>query len=117
MRSFVVLSRLDGWDGAEQACKHTQRNRMEGRAAPCVHRMRSVVVWANQICFRCAKNLISMRKCKSGTSGSQEHQIPVYALTPEIVGKGTVWKQARDGMKVFETAFRTCAERVLALTN
>jgi cellulose biosynthesis protein BcsQ len=26
---------------------------------------------------------------------SQEHQIPVYALTSEIVGKGAVWDQAR----------------------
>jgi cellulose biosynthesis protein BcsQ len=48
---------------------------------------------------------------------SQEHQVPVYALTPEVVGKGAVWEQAKESMDVFETAFRTCAERVLALTE
>ncbi len=26
---------------------------------------------------------------------SQEHLIPVYTLTPEIVGKGAIWDQAR----------------------
>ena len=48
---------------------------------------------------------------------SQEHQIPVYALTPEIVGKGAIWEQAKESMVIFEKAFRTCAERVLALTK
>lgn len=48
---------------------------------------------------------------------SQEYQIPVYALTPEIVGKGAVWDQAKESMDIFEVAFRTCAERVLALTK
>jgi cellulose biosynthesis protein BcsQ len=48
---------------------------------------------------------------------SQEHQVPVYALTPEIVGVGVVWEQAKDSMRVFEEAFRQCAERVIALTS
>jgi cellulose biosynthesis protein BcsQ len=48
---------------------------------------------------------------------SQEHQVPVYALTPEIVGFGVVWDQAKDSMDVFEDAFRKCAERVIALTS
>ena len=26
---------------------------------------------------------------------SQEHQVPVYALTPEIVGVGVVWDRPR----------------------
>ncbi len=47
---------------------------------------------------------------------SQEYQIPVYALTPEIVGKGAVWDQAKESMQTFEAAFKKCAERVLALT-
>ena len=47
---------------------------------------------------------------------SQEHQIPVYALTPEIVGRGAIWDQAASTMAVFEDAFRLCAERVIALT-
>ena len=48
---------------------------------------------------------------------SQEHQIPVYALTREIVGVGVVWEQAKASMTVFEEAFRQCAERVIALTE
>lgn len=48
---------------------------------------------------------------------SQEYQIPVYALTPDIVGKGAVWDQAKDSMDNFEAAFRKCAETVLALTK
>jgi cellulose biosynthesis protein BcsQ len=48
---------------------------------------------------------------------SQEHQVPVYALTPEKIGQaGAVWKQTKDSMDVFEAAFRVCAEKVLALT-
>ena len=47
---------------------------------------------------------------------SQEHQTPVYALTPEIVGKGAVWDQAKANMDNFEKSFRECAERVVALT-
>jgi len=48
---------------------------------------------------------------------SQEHQVPVYALTPEIVGKGAVWDQAKENMDIFEKGFRDCAEKVIALTN
>ena len=32
---------------------------------------------------------------------SQEHQMPVYALTPEVVGKGAIWDQAKASMDVF----------------
>ena len=48
---------------------------------------------------------------------SQEHQLPVYALTREIVGRGAIWDQAAATMAVFEDAFRLCAERVIALTT
>lgn len=48
---------------------------------------------------------------------SQEHQIPVYCLTPDIVGKGAVWDQAKENMDVFDAGFRKCAERVIALTS
>jgi hypothetical protein len=33
------------------------------------------------------------------------------------VGKGAVWDQAEESMESFGAAFRTCAERVLALTT
>jgi cellulose biosynthesis protein BcsQ len=48
---------------------------------------------------------------------SQEYQIPVYDLTPDIVGKGAVWDQAKESMDNFKGAFLTCAERILALTK
>jgi cellulose biosynthesis protein BcsQ len=49
---------------------------------------------------------------------SQEHQVPVYALTPEKIGqKGAVWDQTKDSMDIFEKAFRACAEKVIALTT
>lgn len=48
---------------------------------------------------------------------SQEHQIPVYALTSEIVGKGAVWEQAHENMVAFEAAFKKCAETIIALTK
>jgi hypothetical protein len=48
---------------------------------------------------------------------SQEHQIPVYALTPDIVGKGAVWDQAKENMEIFEDAFKLCAETVIKLTK
>jgi cellulose biosynthesis protein BcsQ len=48
---------------------------------------------------------------------SQEHQVPVYALTPEKIGQaGAVWDQTKRSMAVFEKAFRDCAEKVIALT-
>jgi cellulose biosynthesis protein BcsQ len=47
---------------------------------------------------------------------SQEHQTPVYALTPDIVGKGAVWDQAKENMDVFQNGFEECARRVIALT-
>jgi len=48
---------------------------------------------------------------------SQEHQVPVYALTPEKIDqKGAVWEQTRASMAVFEKAFKECAELVIALT-
>ena len=46
---------------------------------------------------------------------SQEHQTPVYALTPEVVGKGAVWDQAKTNMNTFETGFEECAKRVITL--
>lgn len=48
---------------------------------------------------------------------SQEHQIPVYALTPDIVGKGAVWDQAKENMDNFRAGFEECAKRVIALAE
>ena len=49
---------------------------------------------------------------------SQEHQVPVFALTPtQVDQQGAVWEQTRKSMETFSKAFDTCAERVFALTN
>ena len=49
---------------------------------------------------------------------SQEHQVPVYALTPAQTGQqGAVWAQTEESMKVFEKAFAECADKVIALTQ
>jgi cellulose biosynthesis protein BcsQ len=48
---------------------------------------------------------------------SQEHQVPVYALTATQVGQqGAVWEQTKDNMEVFKKAFAECADKVVALT-
>lgn len=47
---------------------------------------------------------------------SQEYQVPVYDLSPSVVGKGAVWDQAKDSMDVFRKGFEECAVRVIALT-
>jgi cellulose biosynthesis protein BcsQ len=49
---------------------------------------------------------------------SQEHQVPVYALTPEQVDqKGAVWDQTKESMDAFREAFSSCADKILALTK
>jgi cellulose biosynthesis protein BcsQ len=49
---------------------------------------------------------------------SQEHQVPVYALTAEQVDqKGAVWEQTKASMDSFAKAFSLCADRVFALTQ
>ena len=49
---------------------------------------------------------------------SQEHQVPVYALTAGQTNQsGAVWDQTLASMKSFEGAFSACADRVFALTE
>jgi cellulose biosynthesis protein BcsQ len=49
---------------------------------------------------------------------SQEHQVPVFALSAtQVDQKGAVWEQTEQSMKVFERAFSECADRVIALTS
>ena len=48
---------------------------------------------------------------------SQEHQVPVYALTADMLKQnGAVWKTTEKSMSTFKKVFQECAERVLALT-
>lgn len=49
---------------------------------------------------------------------SQEHQVPVYALTADQIGqKGAVWDQTKESMDLFSKAFSNCADKVFALTQ
>jgi cellulose biosynthesis protein BcsQ len=45
---------------------------------------------------------------------SQEHQVPVYALTMENTKQtGAVWDQSKASMKVFNDAFKDCADMII----
>jgi cellulose biosynthesis protein BcsQ len=49
---------------------------------------------------------------------SQEHQVPVYALTPELINqRGAIWTQTKTDMDRFEGLFKKCANTVFALTE
>lgn len=49
---------------------------------------------------------------------SQEHQVPIYALTQEQANQsGAVWDQTRENMATFEKSFSECADRVIALSQ
>lgn len=68
--------------------------------------------------FKAWKPIMEVADFNSQIALSQEHQVPVYALTAaKVKQKGAVWEQTKDSMKVFEDAFRACAKRVVALTN
>jgi len=48
---------------------------------------------------------------------SQEHQVPVYALTAEQTKQvGSVWKQTQESMEVYFKAFDAFADRIFQLT-
>jgi cellulose biosynthesis protein BcsQ len=62
--------------------------------------------------------LLEVQDFNSLIALSQEHQVPVYALTAQQVDqKGAVWDQTAASMKLFYTAFDTCADRIIALTQ
>lgn len=49
---------------------------------------------------------------------SQEHQVPVYALTEAQAGQaGAVWQQTQESMAVYFQAFSAFADRIVALTQ
>lgn len=49
---------------------------------------------------------------------SQEHQVPVYALTAQQTGQaGAVWDQTVESMNVYQEAFAACADRVFKLVE
>ncbi len=49
---------------------------------------------------------------------SQEHQVPIFALTPEQTGQvGAVWDQTVTSMQTFQKAFEQFADRLISLTD
>lgn len=49
---------------------------------------------------------------------SQEHQVPVYALTSDLIHQtGNVWETTRASMAIFENAFSECADKIIELTT
>jgi cellulose biosynthesis protein BcsQ len=49
---------------------------------------------------------------------SQEHQVPVYALTQQQTAQtGAVWEQTKNSMGEFKKKFTSCAESVFAMTT
>lgn len=61
--------------------------------------------------------LMEMQDFNSLVAFSQEHQVPVYGLTPEQLGQeGAVWAQTKRNMDAFAALFNACADKVFALT-
>ncbi len=63
--------------------------------------------------------LLEVQDFNSLIALSQEHQVPVYALTQQQADnqRGAIWEQMQQSMGVFHTAFDECAERVFTLTT
>ncbi|NUA28676.1 ParA family protein [Cupriavidus basilensis] len=61
--------------------------------------------------------LLTVADFNSLIAESQENQVPVFALTAEMVEqKGAVWDTTKENMEKFEAAFQECAQKVIALT-
>ncbi len=61
--------------------------------------------------------LMEVQDFNSVIALSQEHQVPVFALSQQQTGqRGSVWEQTRENMDTFRDAFSECADRVFALT-
>ena len=51
-------------------------------------------------------------------AGSQECQVPIFALTSELLDQqGVIWRRTEASMRVFEDEFRRCATKVIQLTS
>ncbi|WP_130887523.1 ParA family protein [Pseudomonas sp. Sample_21] len=62
--------------------------------------------------------ILSVGDFNSLIAQSQEHLVPVYALTAKMVDQqGAVWDQTEESMSKFEAQFKLCAERVIALVG
>lgn len=61
--------------------------------------------------------LVEMSDFNSLIAFSQEHQVPVYRLTADLVQReGAIWDRMEASMDVFRHAFENCAIKIEALT-
>lgn len=68
--------------------------------------------------FLPSEPLLSVADFNSLIALSQEHQVPVYALTAaRLKQKGKVWTQTSTNMAIFEKAFKQCAKKILEITK
>ena len=64
------------------------------------------------------KPILEVADFNSVIALSQEHQVPVYALTrAQADQQGAVWEVTNKNMDLFAAAFAECAEKVFALTT
>jgi cellulose biosynthesis protein BcsQ len=62
--------------------------------------------------------ILSVSDFNSLIALSQEHQVPIYGLTQDLVAQyGAVWEKTASNMASFEESFRECAEKFIKLTN
>lgn len=62
--------------------------------------------------------ILEMSDFNSLIALSQEHQVPVYALTQENISQqGAVWEQTKKSMEVFSSAFAECAKKIINITS
>lgn len=62
--------------------------------------------------------ILSVADFNSLIALSQEFQVPVYALTSELIQQtGRVWDTTKASMAVFEAEFSECADKLIALTK
>jgi cellulose biosynthesis protein BcsQ len=62
--------------------------------------------------------LLEVADFNSLIAESQNHQVPVFALTAEQTGQqGAVWDQTKESMETFYKAFSECADKVFALVQ
>lgn len=79
--------------------------------------MVNVAEFEARVGFRPSQPILEVADFNSIIALSQDHQVPVYALTPDQADQqGAVWLQTRESMDVFEKAFADCADRVFKLT-
>lgn len=68
--------------------------------------------------FDPSEPILSVADFNSLIALSQEHQVPVYALTADKIGQqGKVWETTVASMDIFKKAFKECAEKIIALTS